>query len=57
MKITFTCKVMMTDEFPDSEVEEVFPVEVIVKDLIKEFKDGLSEKGIVNISDYSLTVD
>lgn len=48
---------MMTDEFEDSEVKEVFPADVITKDLIKDLKDGLSEKGTVNISDYSLTID
>lgn len=57
MKITYTCKLTMTDEFEDSEVKEVFPADVITKDLIKDLKDGLSEKGTVNISDYSLTID
>ena len=57
MKITFTCKLTMTDEFEDSEVEEVYSADVIVKDLIKEFKDGLSEKGAINISDYSITIN
>lgn len=47
----------MTDEFEDSEVKEVFTADVITKDLIKDLKDGLSEKGTVNISDYSLTID
>lgn len=57
MKITFTCKLAMSDEFEDSEVDTVYPVDVIVKDLIEDLKDGLSEKGTVNISDYSVTVE
>lgn len=56
MKITFTCKVTMTDEIPDSKIEEVYPVDVIVKELIRDLKNGLSEKGTVDITDYSVTV-
>lgn len=57
MKITYTCQLTMTDEFEDSEVKEVFPADVITNDLIKDLKDGLSEKGTVQISDYSVTVE
>lgn len=47
---------MNNEEFEDSEVDTVYPVDVIVKDLIKDLKDGVSEKGSVDISDYSVTV-
>lgn len=57
MKITYTCKLTMTDEFEDSEVKEVFPADVITNNLIKDLKDSLSEKGTVEISDYSVTVE
>ena len=57
MKITFTCKLTMSDEFDDSVVETVYPVDVIVNDLIKDLKEGLSEKGNVDISDYSVSVN
>lgn len=56
MKITFTCKITMTDEFEDSEVKQVYPVESVVKEIKEDLKDGLSEKGTVDISDYSITV-
>lgn len=56
MKITFTCKITMTDEFEDSEVEQVYPVESVVKELKEDLKDGLSGKGTIDISDYSITV-
>ncbi len=57
MKITFTCKLTMTDEFEDSEGEKAYPVDVIVKGLMKDLKYGLSEKGSVDISDYSVSVN
>ena len=56
MKITFTCKITMTDEFEDSEVKQVYPVESVVKEIKEDLKDSLSEKGTVDISDYSITV-
>ena len=56
MKITFTCKITMTDEFEDSEVKQVYPAESVVKEIKEDLKDGLSEKGTVDISDYSITV-
>lgn len=56
MKITFTCKLTMTDDLPDPDVNEVYHVEAIVNDLIKDLKYGLSGKGTVDISDYSLIV-
>lgn len=56
MKITFTCKLTMTDDLPDSDVEKVYPVEDIVNDLIKDLKYGLSERGSIDISDYSIIV-
>lgn len=57
MKITFTCKLTMIDDLPDSDVEMVYPVNDIVKELKREIKDSLSNKGTVDISDYSLTID
>lgn len=48
MKITFTCKLTMIDDIEDSEIKD------IVKSLIKE---GLTEKGTVDITDYSLTTN
>ena len=57
MKITFTCKLTMTDELEDSEVEGVYPADKIAKDLAKDLKQDLSKKGNVDISDYSVTVD
>ena len=56
MKITFTCKITMTDEFEDSEVKQIYPVESVVKEIKEDLKDGMSEKGTVDISDYSITV-
>ena len=56
MKLTFTCKLTMIDDLPDSDVEKVYPVDDIVKDMIRDLKDGLSEKGTIDISNYSLTV-
>ena len=47
----------MTDEFEDSEGEKAYPVDVIVKGLMKDLKYGLSEKGSVDISDYSVSVN
>ena len=57
MKITFTCKLIMTDEFEASEVISVYPVEYVVKELKEDLKDGLSEKGTVDISDFSVTIE
>ena len=57
MKITFTCKLTMVDELDDSEVETVYPVESIVKELKEDLQDGLSAKGTIDISDYSVTVE
>ena len=57
MKITFTCKLTLTYEFEDSEVEEVYPVDDIVKELKRDLKNGLYDKGTIDISDYSLTVN
>lgn len=56
MKITFTCKLTMIEDLPDSDVEGVYPVDDIVKELTRELKYSLSEKGTIDISDYSLTV-
>ena len=56
MKLNLTFKVTMTDEFEDSEVEKINPVETIVEDIKRGLKEGLSAKGTVDISDYSLTV-
>ena len=56
MKITFTCKLTMIDEFEDSEVEQVYPVESVVEEIKEDLKDGLSGKGTVDISDYYITV-
>lgn len=53
MKITFTCKLTITE---DLDVEEVYPVDDIVKELIRKLKYHLPEKSTVDISDYSLTV-
>lgn len=47
----------MIDDLPDSDVEMVYPVNDIVKELKREIKDSLSNKGTVDISDYSLTID
>ena len=57
MKITFTCKLTMTDEMEDSKVKTVYPVESAIKDLKEELKYFLTEKGTVDISDYSLSVN
>lgn len=57
MKITFTCKLTMTDVIEESEGDTAYPVDVIVKGLMKDLKDGVSEKGSVDISDYSVTVE
>ena len=55
MKITFTCKLTMIDDIEDSEIKGLIPLDDIVKDLIKDLKEGLTEKGTVDITDYSLT--
>ena len=47
----------MTDEFEDSEVAQVYPVESVVEELKEDLKDGLSSKGTVDISDYSISID
>ena len=47
----------MTDEFDDSEVETVYPVESIVKELKEDLQDGMSAKGTIDISDYSVSID
>ena len=47
----------MIDEFDDSEVETVYPVEYAVEELKEDLKDGLSEKGTVDISDFSVSVE
>lgn len=57
MKITFTCKLTMTEVIDESEGDTVYPTEVIVEGLLKDLKDGVSEKGTVDISDYSVTVE
>ena len=57
MKITFTCKLTMTEELENSEVEEVKPSDEIVKELAKDLKGCLTEKGTVEISDCSVTVE
>lgn len=57
MKITFTCKVTITEDLTDSDIEKLYPVEVIVKNLISDIEDSLSEKGTIDISDYSLIVN
>ena len=46
----------MIDDIEDSEVETVYPVESIVKELKEDLQDGLSSKGTIDISDYSVTV-
>lgn len=57
MKITFTCKLKMFDDIPDDEVEEIYSDDEIVKTLVKDLKDGLTEKGTVEITDTSVTVE
>lgn len=57
MKITFTCKLTMIDDIEDSEIKGLIPLEDIVKSLIKDLKEGLTEKGTVDITDYSLTTN
>lgn len=57
MKITFTCKLTMIDDIEDSEIKGLIPLDDIVKDLIKDLKEGLTEKGTVDITDYSLTTN
>lgn len=57
MKITFTCKLTMTDEFENSEVEEVYSADVIKEGLTEYIKDGLSEKGNLDFSDCTVTVE
>ena len=57
MKITFTCKLTMIDDIEDSEIKGLIPLDDIVKNLIKDLKEGLTEKGTVDITDYSLTTD
>ena len=47
----------MTDEMEDSEVKTVYPVESVIKDLKEELKYFLTEKGTVDITDYSLTTN
>lgn len=47
----------MTDEFEDSEVKSVYPVEYVVEELKEDLKDGLSEKGTVDISDFSVNIE
>ena len=47
----------MIDELDDSEVENVYPVEYVVEGLKEDLKDGLSEKGTVDISDFSVSVE
>ncbi len=47
----------MTDVIEESEEDTVYPVEFIVKGLMKDLKDGLSAKGSVDISDYTVTVE
>ena len=57
MKITFTCKLTMIDDIEDSEIKGLIPLDDIVKNLIKDLKEGLTEKGTVDITDYSLTTN
>lgn len=57
MKITFTCKLTMIDEIPDDIVEVVYSADDIVETLINDLKDGLTNKGTVEISDSSVTID
>ena len=57
MKITFTCKLMMSDEFEDSVVEEVYPIDAIVEDITNELKQHISRKGIVKLSETSLAIN
>lgn len=56
MKITFTCKLKMTDEFEDTEVETVYPADEVAKELASDLREGLSEKGIVEISDFEISI-
>jgi len=57
MKITFTCKLKMVDEIPDDDVECVYSADKIVKTLVNDLKGGLSEKGTVEITETSVTVE
>ena len=57
MKITFTCKLTMSDEFEDSVVEEVYPIDAIVEDIANELKQHISRKGIVKLSETSLAIN
>ena len=57
MKITFTCKLTMIDDIEDSEIKGLIKLDDIVKDLIKDIKKKKTEKGTVDITDYSLTTN
>ena len=57
MKITIKCKLSMYDELDDPEVKAVYSVDAIAKDLIKNLKEELSEKGNVYITDYTISVN
>jgi len=57
MKITFTCKLKMFDEIPDDDVEVVYSADGIVKTLVNDLKDGLTEKGTVELTEASVTVE
>jgi hypothetical protein len=57
MKITFTCKLKLFDEIPDDDIEGVYSADEIVKTLVKDLKDGLTEKGSVELTDSSVTVE
>lgn len=57
MKVTIRCKLSMYDELDDPEVKAVYSVDAIAKDLIKNLKEELSEKGNVYITDYTINVN
>lgn len=57
MKVTIRCKLSMYDELDDPEVKIVYSVDAIAKDLIKNLKEELSEKGNVYITDYTINVN
>lgn len=57
MKLKFKCRLIMTDEIRDDEVEEVLSTEEIAEHLIADLKIGLTKNGHVLIEDASMETE
>lgn len=45
MKVIYTCVLTLVDEFENSEVDSVYTMEEISKNIVRDMKNGLTEKG------------